>query len=139
MRYLLDTNVLSELRRSPRRADPSVRHWIAAQRPTDLYISVITVMELELGVRRVERRDIVQGRRLRNWLDDDVMDVFTSRTLEIDVDTAVRTATLHVPDPAPERDALIAATALVHGLAVATRNTRDFTPTGVPLVNPWEQ
>ncbi|WP_297003856.1 type II toxin-antitoxin system VapC family toxin [uncultured Corynebacterium sp.] len=138
MRYLLDTNVLREIRKSPRRADPSVRRWIAAQRPADLYISVITVLELELGVRRMERRDPVQGRRLRQWLDDDVMDVFTSRTLEVDVDTAVRTASLHIPDPAPERDALIAATALVHGLTVATRNTRDFTPTGVPLVNPWK-
>lgn len=139
MRYLLDTNVLSELRKSPRRADPSVRHWIAAQRPTDLYISVITVMELELGVRRVERRDTTQGRRLRNWLEDEVMDIFTSRTLDVDTETAIRTASLHVPDPAPERDALIAATAFVHGLTVATRNTRDFTPTGVPLVNPWER
>lgn len=139
MRYLLDTNVLSELRKSPRRADPSVRHWIAAQRPTDLYISVITIMELELGVRRVERRDTTQGRRLRNWLEDEVMDIFTSRTLDIDLETAIRTASLHVPDPAPERDALIAATAFVHGLTVATRNTRDFAPTGVPLVNPWER
>lgn len=118
MRYLLDTNVLSELRKSPRRADPSVRHWIAAQRPTDLYISVITVMELELGVRRVERRDTTQGRRLRNWLEDEVMDIFTSRTLDVDTETAIRTASLHVPDPAPERDALIAATAFVHGLTV---------------------
>lgn len=139
MRYLLDTNVLSELRKSPRRADPSVRHWIATQRPTNLYISVITVMELELGVRRVERRDIDQGRHLRNWLEDDVLDVFASRTLEVDIETAVRTASLHVPGPAPERDALIAATAFVHGLGVATRKTRDFAPTGIPLVNPWEQ
>jgi predicted nucleic acid-binding protein len=139
VRYLLDTNVLSELRKSPRRADPSVRHWIAAQRPTDLYISVITVMELELGVRRVEHRDTIQGRRLRNWLEDEVMDIFTSRTLDVDTETAIRTASLHVPDPAPERDALIAATAFVHGLTVATRNTRDFAPTGVPLVNPWER
>ncbi|MGP5249498.1 type II toxin-antitoxin system VapC family toxin [Corynebacterium variabile] len=139
MRYLLDTNVLSELRKSPRRADPSVRHWIAAQRPTDLYISVITIMELELGVRRVERRDTTQGRRLRNWLEDEVMDIFTSRTLDIDLETAIRTASLHVPDPAPERDALIAATAFVHGLTVATRNTRDLAPTGVPLVDPWER
>ena len=139
MRYLLDTNVLSQLRKSPRRADPSVRHWIAAQRPTDLYISVITVMELELGVRRVERRDTTQGRRLRNWLEDEVMDIFTSRTLDVDTETAIRTASLHVPDPAPERDALIAATAFVHGLTVATLNTRDFPPTGVPLVNPWER
>ncbi|MGV0868876.1 PIN domain-containing protein [Corynebacterium kalidii] len=122
-----------------RRADPSVRRWLAAQRPTDLYISVITVMELEVGVRRVERRDADQGRRLRRWLEDDVMDFFASRTLEVDVDTVVRAASLHVPDPAPERDALIAATALVHGLTVATRSTRDFASTGVPMVNPWER
>lgn len=67
------------------------------------------------------------------------MDIFTSRTLDIDLETAIRTASLHVPDPAPERDALIAATAFVHGLTVATRNTRDLAPTGVPLVDPWER
>ncbi|MGO1275468.1 MAG: type II toxin-antitoxin system VapC family toxin [Mycobacteriaceae bacterium] len=112
------------------RADPSVRRWIAAQRPTDLYLSVITVIELEPGVRRDERRDTIQGRSLRNWLEDEVMDIFASRTP--DTDAAVRAASLHIPDPAPERDALIAATAVVHGLTVATRNTRDFSSSGIP-------
>jgi predicted nucleic acid-binding protein len=113
------------------RADPSVRRRIAAQRPTDLYLSVITIIELEPGVRRDERRDTIQGRSLRNWLEDEVMDIFASRTPDIDTDAAVRAASLHVPDPAPERDALIAATAVVHGLTVATRNTRDFSSSGI--------
>ena len=135
MRYLLDTNVVSELRRP--RADDAVRGWIRAQPVATLAISVITVMELEIGVRRVERRDPGQGEVLRRWLDQRVLAAFRERILPIDVDVARRAAALHVPDPGPERDTLIAATAFVHGLTVATRNIADFAPTRVPLVDPW--
>ena len=135
MRYLLDTNVVSELRR-PRAAD-EVRGWIRAQPVATLAISVITVMELEIGVRRVERRDPGQGQTLRQWLDQRVVAAFCERILPIDVKVARRASELHVPDPGPERDTLIAATALVHGLTVATRNVADFAPTGVALVDPW--
>ena len=135
MRYLLDTNVVSELRRP--RADDAVREWIGAQPVATLAISVITVMELEIGVRRVERRDPGQGEVLRQWLEQRVLSAFRDRILPIDMEVARRASALHVPDPGPERDTLIAATAFVHGLTLATRNVTDFAPTGVPLVDPW--
>jgi predicted nucleic acid-binding protein len=114
-----------------------VREWIRAQPVATLAISVITVMELDIGVRRVERRDPGQGEVLREWLDQRVVTAFRERILPIDVEVARRASALHVPDPGPERDTLIAATALVHGLTVATRNVADFGFTGVPLVDPW--
>lgn len=100
-------------------------------------ISVITVQELERGVRLVERRDPAQGARLRRWLENDVLEPAGDRILPIDVAVARRCAALHVPDLRPERDALIAATALEHGLVVVTRNTADFLPMGVAVLNPW--
>ena len=138
MAFLLDTNVVSELRRARTgKADPNVVAWAGAQPSGALFLSAITVLELELGVRRAERRDPEQGRGLRAWLEEQVLPAFDGRVLPVDVAVARRTATLHVPDPAPERDALIAATALVHSLTVATRNTSDFDRTGVALMNPW--
>ncbi|KAF0848817.1 type II toxin-antitoxin system VapC family toxin [Nocardia caishijiensis] len=138
MTYLLDTNVLSELRKSARSADPRVRAWIAARRPSELYLSVVTIMEIDIGIGRVERRDADQGKRLRAWLDDTVLDAFDGRILAVDLAVARRAARLHVPDPRPERDALIAATADEHGMTVVTRNTKDFAPTGAPVIDPWE-
>ncbi|MFE3545160.1 type II toxin-antitoxin system VapC family toxin [Nocardia sp. NPDC059177] len=138
MNYLLDTNVLSELRKSAKAADPAVRAWTSARRPSELYLSVVTIMELDIGIGRVERRDDEQGKRLRAWLEDTVLDTFAGRILDIDLAVARRAAHMHVPDPRPERDTLIAATAGEHGMTVATRNVKDFTATGVPIVNPWE-
>ena len=136
--YLLDTNVVSELRKvGDGRADPNVTRWTSNQDAELLHISALTVMELEIGVLRVERRDTGQGTRLRTWLEDYVLPEFAERTLPIDAPVARRCAGLHVPDPRAERDALIAATALVHGMSVVTRNLRDFEPTGVPLIDPW--
>lgn len=137
--FILDTNVVSELRKAKSgKADPLVTAWAAAQQPVGLYISAITVLELEMGILQVERRDATQGAVLRVWLEQHVLPAFAGRILPIDSSVAQRCARLHVPDPRSERDALIAATALVHGMTVVTRNVADFVPTGVGLVNPWE-
>ncbi|MFD2758353.1 type II toxin-antitoxin system VapC family toxin [Gulosibacter faecalis] len=137
MSHLLDTNVISELRKSAKRADVGVRQWVANRAPTDLYLSAITVLEVEVGIVRIARRDPAQGDRLQAWLDEELLDAFAGRILPVDVPVARRAAHLHVPDPRPERDALIAATAAVHGLTVVTRNVKDFESLGVPILNPW--
>jgi toxin FitB len=133
--FLLDTNVVSELRKTTQ-AEPVVRAWASGHSPDLFHLSTMTLMELEIGVLRIERRDKPQGDRLRHWLQQ-VVAQFDGRILPIDTGIARACAKLHVPDPRPERDALIAATALVHGLTVVTRNTADFAPMGVALLNPW--
>jgi predicted nucleic acid-binding protein len=136
---LLDTNVVSELRKVRLgKADARVAKWADSTETSDLYLSVITVHELEIGVLRVERRDPVQGAALRAWLDNQVLPAFAGRILPVDTAVALRSATLHVPDPSPIRDGLIAGTALVHGMTVVTRNVADFASTGVLLLNPWD-
>lgn len=137
--FVLDTNVVSELRKAKSgKADPHLVAWAQRLLPGQLFISAITVLELETGVLLVERRDPQQGAMLRAWLDGHVLPGFAGRILPVDTAVAQCCARLHVPDPRAERDALIAATALVHGMTVATRNTADFAPTGVVLLNPWE-
>ena len=139
MMYVLDTNVVSELRKVRLgKADAHVAAWAESVDAADLFVSAITLMEFELGVLSVERRDAAQGAMLRAWLEQHVLPEFSGRTLPIDTAVAQRCARLHVPDRRGERDALIAATALVHGMAVVTRNVADFKPTGVTIVNPWE-
>ncbi|MGD9965783.1 MAG: type II toxin-antitoxin system VapC family toxin [Hyphomonadaceae bacterium] len=134
--FLLDTNVVSELRR-PARADVHVRSW-AENTPAELYaVSVVTIQELERGTLLMERRDAAHGAVLRRWLEEEVLARLASRILPIEVGVARRCAQLHVPNPRPERDALIAATAIVHGLTVVTRNITDFEPMGVGVLNPW--
>lgn len=136
--FLLDTNVVSELRKAKTgRADANVTAWAGSVPFGSLFISAITLLELEMGVLQVERRDPAQGGILRAWLDRQVLPAFHDRILPIDVAVAQRCARLHVPDPRAERDAMIAATALVHGMTVVTRNIGDFQLTGVPLLNPW--
>ena len=136
--YLLDTNVISELRKvADGKADACVTDWFSRVESTRTYLSVITLMELDIGILRVERRDTAQGQRLRAWFERRVAPEFADRTLSIDARVARRCARLHVPDPRAERDALIAATALVHGLIVVTRNLSDFASLGVDLLNPW--
>lgn len=135
--YLLDTNVISELRR-PDRADRHVVTWANAIPAANFFISVISILEIELGARLIERKDATQGAILRNWINGQVLARFEGRILAIDTVVAQRCAQLHVPNPRAERDALIAATALVHSLTVVTRNVGDFEPTGVPLLNPWD-
>ncbi|MGV1872670.1 type II toxin-antitoxin system VapC family toxin [Agrobacterium rosae] len=138
MKYLLDTNVVSELRKvGDGKADPNVTAWISAHDARDLCISAITILELERGILSIQRRDIAQGSRLRAWMDGRVRPEFSQRTIVIDDAVATRCAHLHIPDRRNEADAIIAATALVHGLAVVTRNIQDFQGTGVVLVDPW--
>lgn len=139
MMYVLDTNVVSELRKvKTGKADANVAAWAATVDAAALFVSAITIMELETGVLLVERRDAAQGAMLRTWLAHHVLPEFTGRVLPVDTAVAQRCAKLHVPDRCADRDALIAATALVHGMTVVTRNVADFVATGVALFNPWD-
>jgi len=135
---LLDTNVVSELRRvRSGKADANLARWAEQADAAGLFISVIVLQELEIGVLLAERKDSAQGSILRVWLEGHVRPAFSGRILPVDTAVARVSARLHVPDPRPVRDVLIAATAMVHGMTVITRNTADFAPTGVPVVNPW--
>jgi hypothetical protein len=137
--FLLDTNVVSELRKVRLgKADHHVASWSDAMDAAVLYISSVTVLELEIGVLRMERRDTKQGAALRAWLIHRVLPEFEERTLPFDNAVALRCAGLHVPDPRAERDAIIAATALVHRMKLVTRDVGDFANMGVEMINPWE-
>jgi predicted nucleic acid-binding protein len=136
--FLLDTNVVSELRKAPSgQANPGVVAWFRRLAPHQLYVSVITIVELEVGILQLERRDASQGNRLRHWLTAQVLPAFEGRILPVDMAVGSRCAQLMVPDPQSPWDALIAATALDHNLTIITRNVRDFQATGVALHNPW--
>ncbi|MCV7194326.1 type II toxin-antitoxin system VapC family toxin [Mycolicibacterium brumae] len=134
MRFLLDTNIISDARL---KRSPALMSWLRGQEVGDLAISVVTLLELERGVRRKERTDPRGARPLRLWLEEDVRPMFDRRLLPVDEPTAVTAARLHIPDPLPEMDALIAATAIAHDLVLVTRNVGDFHRTGVRLLNPW--
>lgn len=134
--YVVDTNVISELRKRDR-ADPRVLEWAERNDPGLFYLSCITLLELEYGALLIARRDPVQGRLMRRWVEREIMVRFAGRILAIDVPIALACAALHVPDPRPDRDAWIAATALVNDMTVVTRNTRDFAATGARVFNPW--
>ena len=139
MKFLLDTNVLSELRKG-QRGHPAVLAWADEAQLAESAISAITLMEIEIGVRRIARHDATQAERLRVWLHQKVRPKFKGRILPVDEAVALQAAEWHVPDLAPERDALIAATALVHGLTVVTRNVSDFERSGgLTLFNPWSE
>jgi predicted nucleic acid-binding protein len=140
MMYLLDTNVVSELRKAKsRRVNQQVYRWAANVSASAMFLSAVSILELELGILLMERRDCAQGAILRAWMENHVLPAFEGRVLAVDVDVARRAARLHVPDPHSQRDALIAATALAHGMTVATRNVEDFEKTGVALINPWTE
>jgi predicted nucleic acid-binding protein len=135
--YVLDTDVVSHLRRLEK-THPNVAGW-SENTPVALhFISAITLQEIERGILSMERKDVAQGAILRAWMDGQILVRFSGRILPVDIDVAMRCAKLHVPDPKPERDAFIAATALVHGMTVVTRNVNDFKSTGVQILNPWE-
>jgi predicted nucleic acid-binding protein len=136
--FVVDTNVVSELRKAKSgKANRNVTTWAASVPTSSMFVSVVTILEIEIGVRLLERRDSKQGAVMRAWMDDHVVVAFTDRVLDIDAAVAIECAKLHVPDPRSERDALIAATALVHGLTIATRNVADFASMGVSLLDPW--
>jgi predicted nucleic acid-binding protein len=137
--FLLDTNVVSELRKvQARKADARLASWSRSVAAVDLYLSVITIEELEIGILLAERRDAAQGALLRAWMNGHVLLTFRERILPVDVPVALRSAALNVPDPRAIRDGLIAATALVHGMTVVTRNVSDFASAGAPVLNPWD-
>ncbi len=134
--FVLDTNVISELRRGKPHQSAVVRAWAAGQPSSKLFLSAITILELEMGIVALERRTPPQGNALRTWLMG-VREAFAGRILPFTDTTATICAALHVPNPRSERDAMIAATALEHGFTVVTRNESDFVGTGAGLVNPW--
>ncbi len=137
--YLLDTNVISEFRKiKTGKADQNVASWASGVRASTLFLSAITFLELEYGTLLLERHDARQGIVLRAWLEHQVIIAFADRTFPITTTIARVCARLHVPDPRPERDAMIAATALVHSMLVVTRDVADFAPMGVPVINPWQ-
>lgn len=135
--YLLDTNIVSELRKGTK-ADSNVLSWAKAVSTSSLFLSIITILEIEAEILQKERKDPSQGAMLRSWLNSHVLPSFSNRILNIDVAVALSCAKLHIPDPCSERDALIAATSLVHGFILVTRNIKDFKKTAVKLLNPWE-
>lgn len=137
--YLLDTNVVSELRKGRSgKIDRHVKAWSKSVPVASLFLSAISILEIETGVLLIERRDRTQGMLLRTWLEEHVLPAFDGRILAVDTAVARRCAALHVPDRCSDRDALIAASALVHGMTVVTRNVGDFEPTGVAVLDPWK-
>jgi predicted nucleic acid-binding protein len=138
MMYLLDTNVISEFRKARiGKADRQVAAWANSVSMESMFLSSVCILEMELGTLLMERRDAMQGAILRAWLEDFVLPTFAERILVVDTPVALKGAALQVPNPRSYRDALIAATALVHGMTVVTRNVKDFKNTGVAILNPW--
>jgi len=134
--FLLDTNVVSELRR-PAKAHPEVLAWARAQSADAFHLSAISILEIRIGILRVALKDATQAGILAAWLDG-ILNTFSGRILPVDAAVALRCAEMHVPDPRGDRDALIAASALEHRLTVVTRNVADFEALGVPLFIPWK-
>ena len=134
--FLLDTDVLSASRR-PDKAAPAFAAWVESTSPADMYLSAVSILEIKIGALRIARRDHVQGAILNRWIHENVLARFDGRIIPVDPAIALRCAPLHVPDPRPDRDSMIAATALEHRLTVVTRNVHHFTPMGAPIFNPW--
>jgi toxin FitB len=135
--YLVDTNVVSELRRL-RLANQNVVTWFSQQRTEDLYLSVISILEVEQGYLKLQRHDIKQAKVIRDWIDQNLIESFRGRILSIDTKIAQCCAALHVPDRKSYGDAMIAATAITHNMTIVTRNTADFQATGAKMINPWQ-
>ena len=133
--YLIDTNVISELRKGER-ADPGVASWFADLAEEEVYLSVLTLGEIRRGVESIRRRDPEAGGALESWLGR-VSEVHRARVLPIDRSIAEEWGRMNVPDPLPVIDGLLAATAKMTGLTLATRNTDDFARSGVSFLNPF--
>ena len=136
--FLLDTDVLSASRR-PDKAAPPFASWVEKTNPGEMYLSSVSILEIKIGALRIGRRDNTQATILERWMSERVLGRFEGRILPVDAAVALRCASLHVPDPRPERDAMIAATALEHRLTMVTRNVRHFAAMGVALINPWAE
>ena len=135
--YLVDTNVISELRKQSAHRNSQVADWVRSVPIAELYLSAITIDEIEVGIRRISRRDEVQGQRFRKWFEHGVLQQFRGKILSLDAAIAIRAAGLHVPNPKSLADSFIAATAIEHNLVVVTRNTQDFVDIGVGVINPF--
>lgn len=136
--YLLDTNVVSEFRKlGSGQINANVKEWAEETDPELMFLSAVSILELEIGVLQVERKDKKQGQVLRKWLSKHVLPAFSERVLALDLVVAQRCASLHVPNPKSERDAMIAATAIEHRMTIVTRNLSDFKDSGVKIFNPW--
>lgn len=135
--FILDTNVISELRKGKPHQSQAVVSWSKTQPVSQLFLSVVTIFELEKGILLLERKTPAQGRSLRLWFEN-VKLKFALRVLPYTLETATLCASMHIPHPRPERDAMIAATAIEHKFTVVTRNVSDFAHTGVSLLNPWQ-
>jgi predicted nucleic acid-binding protein len=133
--YLVDTNVISELRKASR-TDPNVSRWFAGVHDDDVFLSVLTLGELRQGVERIRRRDARAASRLERWLRG-IVETFDERILQIDSRIAEEWGRMNVPNPLPVIDSLLAATAKIHSMTLVTRNTRDVVRTGVSCVNPF--
>lgn len=136
MNYLVDTNVLSELRKQGR-ADSRVLRWFRVRRAQELFLSVLTLGELRHGLERVRRRDPTSAMALENWLHQTIQQ-FQDRIITVDRAIAQRWGRLGIPDPLPAVDGLIAATALERDLVVVTRNTKHIAPTGARHIDPFK-
>ena len=136
MRYLVDTNVISELRKG-QRCDLNVRAWLSPIPEEDLFVSVLTIGEIRKGIESIRLRDQTTARVLDRWLKQLVLS-YKDRILLVDQEVAERWGEMNVPDPLPVMDGLIAATARVHELTVATRNIKEMARAGVPFVNPFD-
>jgi len=134
--FLLDTNVISEVRKGSR-ADGNLIAWLAANDTQELWLSVVVIAELRRGVALIARRDVDQADLLERWLEE-LVRVYADRILPITLEIALRWGSIEIPDPLPVLDALIAATALEHDLTVATRNTADIARSGVDVINPFD-
>ncbi len=136
MKFLLDTNVLAELRKGAR-GSSRVTTWFESLDPDSILLSVLTVGEIRRGIDNIRRRDRRAAAALERWLRR-LVRAHDDRILPVDLAIAEEWGRLNVPDPLPVVDGLLAATAKVHGLTLATRNVKDVVRTGVPVINPFE-
>lgn len=138
--YLLDTNIISELRLIPKnKANIHVEQWAKSCKSHQFFVSTISLMELEKGCLLKKRKDTQQGDMLLKWFYHTVIPSFENCILVIDTLVASVCASLHIPNPRPENDTWIAATAIVHDLILVTRNVKDYAGLPVKILNPFNE